>query len=227
MSFRLPVLAFLILSIPLVSRAQSLGDVARAARAEKQTSGIPHARVITNDDISEPAVAHDTEARQDASAEESPAKEGDTAAKPAAATDKVDTAAGKQDDAAGAEPAKKKSVTPAKTAQPSNAEQKEIELQQRTDEINKQYTDRITSLHDRINVAQAELAKLQRDQIESANDFRRTVGTAPSIPEYEAQQRTFNDQIEAHRKQVAELNSELEDAREAARHAGVPHASDY
>ena len=216
MSFRLPVLAFLILSLPLFSHAQSLGDVARAVRAEKQNSGLPHAKVITNDDISEPAPSREAEPK-DAAVPDVAAKEGDAAAKPA--TDK-------QDAPAAAEPADKKNGERKKTAQAGAEDKKELEVQERTNEINKQYTDRIAKLRERINAARQELAKLQRDQIESTNDFRRSVGTAPSVPEYQAQQREFDEQIENHRKLITDLNSQLEDAREAARHAGVPHATD-
>jgi uncharacterized protein YukE len=38
-------------ALPIFSHAQSLGDVAREARAERQKSGAQPARVITNDDL--------------------------------------------------------------------------------------------------------------------------------------------------------------------------------
>jgi hypothetical protein len=217
MSLRLPILAFLILSLPLFSHAQSLGDVARAVRAERQSSGTAHAKVITNDDISESNPGHEVEPK-DAAATDVAAKEGDATSKPAA---------DKQDASATADPADKKDGERKKTAQAGAEDEKGLEVQERTNEINKQYIDRIAHVRERINAAQQDLAKLQRDQIESTNDFRRSVGTAPTISEYQAQQRAFNEQIEDHRKLLTDLNSQLEDAREAARHAGVPHATDY
>ena len=77
-----------------------------------------------------------------------------------------------------------------------------------------------------INTAQMELAKLQRDQVESTNDFKRSAGTSPNIATYEEQQRMFNEQIEAQHNLIDNLKAQLEDAQEAARHAGVPHAYD-
>jgi len=50
---------------------------------------------------------------------------------------------------------------------------------------------------------------------------------SPTYSEYESQQREFNTQIEAQKSLITSLNSQLDDAREAARHAGVPHATDY
>jgi hypothetical protein len=72
-----------------------------------------------------------------------------------------------------------------------------------------------------------QLAKLQSDQINSTNEFKRTAGMSPTLNEYEAQQREFIEHIEAQKTLITSLNGQLEDAREAARHAGVPHASDY
>jgi len=51
MNRHLPILALLALSFPLSAFAQSLGEVARETRAERLKSGVPPARVLTNDDI--------------------------------------------------------------------------------------------------------------------------------------------------------------------------------
>jgi len=47
-------LTLLVLSFPCFSHAQSLGEVAREARAEKQASGSEQPKVITNEDIVKP-----------------------------------------------------------------------------------------------------------------------------------------------------------------------------
>jgi DNA repair exonuclease SbcCD ATPase subunit len=120
-------------------------------------------------------------------------------------------------------------VAPAKKAskESKRLEDQEREMDKRTDEINKQYLDRIAGIREQIQKAQQNLARLQRDQLESTNNFQRNVGTFPSIPEYQQQQRVFTEQIDATRDSITTLNSQLEDAKEAARHAGVPHATDY
>jgi len=51
MRLDLPVLTLLVLSLPLCARAQSLGDVARETREERQQSGVHATRVVTNDDL--------------------------------------------------------------------------------------------------------------------------------------------------------------------------------
>ncbi len=51
MSGCLQVLALLVLAFPIFCNAQSLGDVARQTRAERQKTGTSQARVITNDDL--------------------------------------------------------------------------------------------------------------------------------------------------------------------------------
>jgi chromosome segregation ATPase len=45
------ILGLLILATSISASAQSLGDVARQARAEREQSGVPHSKVFTNDDI--------------------------------------------------------------------------------------------------------------------------------------------------------------------------------
>ena len=101
------------------------------------------------------------------------------------------------------------------------AKKEEDELQKRTDEINKQYTDKIAGIKTQIATTKQDLERLQRDQIESTNQYRSSNQTSPSIYEYQEQQRQIQQQMESDRNQIASLNAQLEDAQEAARHAGV------
>lgn len=222
MNLRLPVLALLLLSYPLFSHAQSLGDVAREVREEKQKSGSPRAKVITNDDLEAPAPAEEVIAPEKDASAAGPAVK-DAAPKDAADATKPQTES-KQEADAKPEPRKAQNV---KRDPDKERELREIETQKRSDELNKRYTDRITDIHEQINAAQMQLAKLQSQQIFNTNEFKRTAGMSPTLNEYEAQQREFIEQIEAQKTLITSLNSQLEDAREAARHAGVPHASDY
>jgi len=223
MKLRLPTLTLLILGFPLACFAQSLGDVAREVRAEKLQSGAPHTRVITNEDIATPSAAKVT-AEEDVSAS-TPAT--DTPAKEGAAKESSDSAKLPAAEGAKAESVSDKPAEPKKKDAEKKQEERELETQKRSDEINKRYTDRIAALHEQINTAQSQLAKLSIQQIDSTNEFKRTVGMSPTLSEYEAQQRSFNEQIEVQKNLIISLNSQLEDAREAARHAGVPHALDY
>lgn len=225
MKLCLPVLALLVLSYPLFSHAQSLGDVAREVRVEKQKTGAPHAKVITNDDLEAPAPAEEVIAvRKDAStgtasdpaANDATPKDSADATKPE--TERIQAADAKPDPSK----AQKAKMDPEK-----ERELRELETQKRNDELNKRYTDRINAIHEQINAVQIQLAKLQSQQISSTNEFKRTAAMSPTLNEYEAQQREFIEQIEAQKTLITSLNGQLEDAREAARHAGVPHASDY
>ncbi len=60
-------------------------------------------------------------------------------------------------------------------------EEQELEIEKRTEEINQEYLDRIAAIRTQISTAQQELAKLQRDQVESTNEFQRTLGSSPNI----------------------------------------------
>jgi chromosome segregation ATPase len=218
MNFRqLRILALLILAFPLSSYAQSLGDVARQLRSERQQSGSRHAKVITNDDIEsrKPAGKHAAKDATQNATQDEPGKETAQASNSAEGKQETDSAADAKNakSSAKADPAKER-------------EARELELDKRSEEINKVYRERIATIRSQIATAQQELAKLQREQVESSNEFQRSYGTAPNIGTYEAQQRLFNEQIEAHRNLIGSLNSQLEDAQESARHAGVPHASD-
>ncbi len=98
---------------------------------------------------------------------------------------------------------------------------KEDELKKRTDEVNKQYTDKLDDIRKQIAAAKQDLERLQRDQVESANQLRTANSGSPTASEYQEQQRQLQQQMEEDRRQIATLNSQLEDAQEAARHAGV------
>ncbi len=201
--------AFLILAFSISAYAQSLGDVARQVRAERQQRGPSHLKVITNDDIASraPAPAPRKEAAQDATQNEA-GKEGEERAKSAGEDKGAKSKAG-----AGKTPA-------------TEHEEQELAIDKRTEQMDQVYLDRIANIRAQIGTAQKELTKLQLDQVESTNDFRRSVGTSPNVANYQAEQHLFSDQIEAHRDLLNSLSSQLEDAQEAARHAGVAHASD-
>jgi hypothetical protein len=219
------MLAFLFLALPLSSPAQSsqsLGDIARQLRSERQQSGAPHTKVITNDDIESRDRAHGRNAAKrttnDAAQDEAEKHSEETAG--------VNSREGaKQETESSGEP-KHAKASGKKEDAAKESEAQELETEKRTEEINKVYRDRIAAIRTQIYTAQQELATIQRDQIVSSNDFQRSYGTAPNVGAYDAQQRLFNEQIEAHRTSINTLNSQLEDAEEAARHAGVPHASD-
>jgi chemotaxis protein histidine kinase CheA len=218
MNPRLPILGLLIwlltwlpiLSIPVFCRAQSLGDVARETRVEEQKAeqkiGVPP-KVITNEDVAPPA---QTQASESSEASET----SETSASPSAAAAAPD-----------GQPAGQPRET---NAAASGAETKEREVQQRTDEINRRYLDRIAALRDEIGSAQTELTRLQGDY---ENRWTIPERYPPGDIHFrELQALASNNQvselIEAQRKRIASLNARLEDVKEEARHAGVPHATD-
>lgn len=215
MSLRcLRVFALIIFAFSIPSSAQSLGDVARQIRAERQNNPVPHAKVITNDDIT-----HSENSALPKDLSQAGAKDEGGVTAPAA-MQKTDAEAetgelkkGQPSDKARKDPAKER-------------EAQEIEIEKRTKEINQTYLDRIATLRTQLNAAQLELAKLQRDQVESTNEFRQSAGAYPNLGTYEQQQRLLIEQMEAQRNLIQSLNSQLEDTEESARHAGVPHASD-
>lgn len=211
----LPVFALFIVAFSLSSHAQSLGDVARQVRAERQKNNVPHARTITNEDIADPE--RDSSQTKEASQEVSK-DEGE--AVPATA----DPTTGAE--AVTAEPKTGKSNGKAKLDPAKEREAREAETQKRTKEINQHYLDRIAAVRAQINTAQLELMKLQKDRMDSTNAYQQTLGVSPPPYAYEQQQRALIEQMEAHRELILSLNSQLEDAEESARHAGVPHPSD-
>jgi hypothetical protein len=176
--------------------------------------------VITNDDLPahKEAAAITTEANDSSAPEDESSK---------AAPGKKDATAKEGEDKAKPEKDKAQAKKEEKKDPQQLREEKERETQKRSEEINKRYTDRIEALHQQINAAQIQLTKLQTQQVDNTNSFKRTAGMSPTLNEYEAQQRSFDEQIAAQRELITSLNSQLEDAREAARHAGVPHALDY
>ncbi len=206
----LRVPAFLILALSISSYAQSLGEVARQLRAERQQSGPSNLRVITNEDVESPASLARQNAAEDETkdtAQKEPGKQGEETPNAASSAGEADNAKVRKD------PVKER-------------EERELALDKRSEEINRTYLDRIAAIRTQISTAQQELAKLQFDQVQSTTDFQRTLGVSPNVATYQEQQRSFNEQIEAHRNLITNLNSQLQDAQEAARHAGVPHATD-
>lgn len=194
----LPGLALLILAFSISAHAQSLGDIARQYRAERQRSGAPHSPVITNEDIESSAPAK-PEKKQVAGEDASESAEAEAAA------------------------------PPAKSAKPSVSVKQEVQKSEtdiRTEEINNRYLDRIAEIRKQLTTAQQELARLQQEQTETILAYRRSLYTFPNPEVYENQQRSFTEQIKTQSELVTSLTSQLEDAQEAARHAGVPHATD-
>ncbi len=195
----LPALVLLVVTLPIFSRAQSLGDVARETRAEREKSGAQVATVITNDDLakSPPSV---NEASETTSAD---------SANPKAKPDER-----KKDSA-------------------RDREEREAELERRTDAINQRYMERIATLREQINAARSEVAKLQKDEIDIANEYRKEVApdTTGYVPPdatayYNTQMRACISTIANLNRLITSLNAQLADVQEAARHAGVPHATD-
>lgn len=194
---RLCLAALLILAIPAFAQTRPLGDVARELRAERAQSGV-QLKVWTNEDLGTPSSGK---------APATPSREGDQDAQASAANpNNAET----NSDSAATGPVKK-----------------ETEPQKSTQDINQRYLDKIASLRTQLAAAQQDLSRLQRDQVESTNQFRYSNATAPGMNEYQSQQRLFEQQIEAQRKLIVDLNQQIQDAQEAARHAGVRHADEY
>ena len=192
------VLATGVFAQPLSSdQSQSLGEVARQHRAERQQSGSSARKVYTNEDLG-------------AAEEAAPAKDAEDAEEPSPAEPAASTTKAAEGSANGKDETAKK----------------EAELQKRTLDINQRYTDKILGIRAQIATAKQEVERLQHDQIESTNQFRSTNGVSPSVYEYQEQQRQFQQQIETQRNLIATLGAQLEDAQEAARHAGVAHAGE-
>ncbi len=191
------VLATGVFAQPLSDQSQSLGEVARQHRAERQQSGSSARKIYTNEDLG-------------AAAEAAPAKDAEDAEEPSPAEPAASTTKAAEGSANGKDETAKK----------------EAELQKRTLEVNQRYTDKILGIRAQIATAKQEVERLQHDQIESTNQFRSTNGVSPSVYEYQEQQRQFQQQIETQRNLIATLGAQLEDAQEAARHAGVAHAGE-
>jgi hypothetical protein len=210
--FRIPVMPVVVFSLflaaPLPQFAQSLGDVARQERAERQRCGVTHLKVYTNDDLvrSAPApLGHG-------------AKTGSSSAENGKST--------ASDTGSSAEAGKSAAGETASSSPAGDHERREKEIETRTLEINQVYLDKITALRTKINDAQNELVRIQRDQAESANLYRYSSGTSMPIAEFQQQQHFFGEQIDAQQKLIVSLKQQLDDAEESARHAGVPHVSE-
>lgn len=209
------VLALLFLALPTLSNAQALGDVAREVRAEKQESGSPEPRVITNADLVK-------------SGESETAKEARTQRSAVDESAKPQSSVGEADKTAAGDAAKPVSGVRLKNDAAESQDAPELKAQQRTEEINQKYLDRIAALRGKINSAQQDLDKLQ----DSYQD-RWIIPDRYPEPERsfrETQAMTFNQHltelIEAQAKAVERLKSQMNDLKEEARHAGVPHATD-
>ncbi|MGC2211233.1 MAG: hypothetical protein WA532_14085 [Candidatus Korobacteraceae bacterium] len=87
-----------------------------------------------------------------------------------------------------------------------------------SDEIDKHYLDRIAILRSQLVNAKQELAQLQRQTGTGLDGFE-TIPTVPIWPP------DFNEEIKERRDLVASLHAQLEETQEAARHAGVRHAT--
>lgn len=195
---RVAICVLMISIFPLAAYAQSLGEVARKLRQERREHGNLHLKVYTNEDLETPA---------ERSAENAP----QPSAQPSTSAESTEKTGAQQ--AAGK--AGKKQLTP------------EEKMDKETAEINKKYIDRIEKIRQQIQKNQDEVASLQRDQIQTTSQFRSTNGISPSIYQYQQQMRMFAKKLKAAREQLVSLKAQLEDAQDAARHAGVPHATDY
>jgi len=175
----------LLLLLPMLAYTQSLGDVARETRAEEEKVGVPHPKVITNDDIGQSPQAHEEDA--DATKPPSSARETDKA------TEKDAT-----------EPKNVKPSEYSERAPGKEQEAKELQTQRRTDEINKYYQSRIDSLRDQLNAEQLELGKLEGDRLDAYNDItsadntgRLTSANSLNLAQYDTRMDSLNDQIDA------------------------------
>jgi len=197
----LTALALVLSALPLLCHGQSLGDVAREVRADRQTSGSP--QVITNDDLVLAVPSRDTSQK----AVSSSTTEANRTGTPAEV------------------------ATPGERAGKDSAkgrEARELEIQRRTDEINQRYIDHIALLRAQINTAQVELVKLEgsyqnrwvvEQQYHKPDwDFRKN--------QILAFNQHITDLTETQRKLIDGMKSQLAGLQEEARRAGVPHATD-
>jgi len=198
LSCQLTVCALLLCFVPLAAHAQSLGEVARQLREERQQSDVKPGKVYTNEDLETPA-----EEAEQAKAEEQTPQERAAEAKKATGAEATNGEAKGE---------KKKTL--------------EEEMQEHDTEQRQKYGKLIGDLQEEIAKTEQELQKLQHDQMISTNQFRSSNGTSPNVYEYDDQQRTFNEQINAAKQKLEELQTKLGDAKEEARHAGVRDLSE-
>jgi hypothetical protein len=218
MAKRILILGLAMIAAPLFAQSESLGDVVRQQREQRQSSGLQH-KVWTNEAL---GIPEEGNAPPNAAAADNAGKtDGQEAKGSAPAKAGENGAAEKADAKDGAKDAKKGD------AEKGGADRKVADHPKRADDGTNPYVDRIAAVRGQIESAKKELAQLQRDQIESRNQFRNSNGQSVPLAEYNDQQQTLQQQIDDREKTLVDLDRQLDDAREAARHAGVPHASEY
>jgi hypothetical protein len=257
MKLTLPMMAVLSAALlplvaPVTAHAQSLADVARQQRAERQNTRQP--RVYTNDDVESPdtqIIQGKAAEEEEASAPAADAKAGDAKPGDAKAGDTkpgdAKTTDGKPAEGADAEasakktPAKKSSADAAAAIERTDeaednseaktsakkAVQREKDIVARTKEVEDRYINRIKRLREDLDKARLQLAKTQSDQIESTRSYHNTAGMTPTHSEYDAEQRGFIEKLAEQQDLIKGLEQQVADAQEDARHAGVPHPYDY
>lgn len=168
-------------------------------------SATPHARVITDKDIEEShrqRTSNDTPTRRSAMRIE-PQK-----TKPPSASRQWHTSAARLVNG----PASKRSKP-------------ELSVQQRSEAIDRPYLKRIATLRDQVSYAKLELVKLQGGLL-GTNTQSSAASTSNYIPASEIQTSDMAGLIEAQRALITSLETQLEDALELARHAGIRRATD-
>jgi Skp family chaperone for outer membrane proteins len=180
-------------------QTEPLGDVARELRAER--AGKPKLKVYTNEDVSTP--------KQPVSkVEQASAKSNKEAGDAEVATDEKSAKAESP-----------KAEEEAKVKAKDKAEENDPE--QRARAINQRYAEKIASIREKIAKAQDEISRIQRAQFASTAAYRQSLGTGPIETVYLQEQQAMSDQLDAQRKLIETLNTQLEDTKEEARHAGV------
>jgi chromosome segregation ATPase len=188
------VCALALAFLPLAVHAQSLGEVARQLREQRQQSGVRQTKVYTNDDFEKPGEV----------------MEGGAADANAPSQGAAETAKAGEDES--------KDETKDKTKEDKKTLEEELKEQQ--EEVNQKYSKLLGDLRGDIAKTQDELQNLRHDQMISTNQFRSSNGTSPNVYEYDDQQAMFDKQIESATRKLEELNAQLDDAREEARRAG-------
>jgi hypothetical protein len=168
-------------------------------------SAIPHARVITDKDIAE---KHRITKSNSTPTTHTAMRAGAQTAKPTGAFRRGHTSAVRLRN----DPA-------------SRLNQREPSVQQRTAAIHRPYLDRITTLREQVNTAKLELVKLQGGAAGTATYSGGAFGSN-DIPASEVQTSDLTGLIQAQRALITSLETQLENAQELARHAGIRPATD-
>jgi len=190
-SRRLIVCALVLAFLPLAAHAQSLGEVARQLREQRQQSGDRQTKVYTNDDFEKPG-----EVMEPGAADANAPSQG------------------------AAETAKAGGDATTDETQKEEQKTLEEELKEQDDQVEQKYSKLLGDLSGEIAKTEEELQRLRHDQMISTNQFRSSNATSPNVHEYDEQQRVFNEQIESATRKLEELNAQLDDARDDARRAG-------